>query len=43
MVGADVPHSHVVTHDEDDVGFFVLRQRGDSDKRCAQRDDALYG
>jgi len=32
VVRADVPHTDVVTHDDDDVGFLILR-RGRSNKR----------
>ena len=36
MVGADVPHADVIAHDEEDVGFLVLRLSwGDrAEERC---------
>ena len=47
MVGADVPHTDVITHDEQDVGFLVLRL-GWSDRTekrsrgCKQRQTVTY-
>src|SRR6266568_7511276 len=34
MVGADVPHADVIAHDDDDVGFLVLRKNVARGERC---------
>ena len=31
MVGANVPHPDIIAHDEQDVGFLVLRRKLDAD------------
>jgi hypothetical protein len=35
MVGADVPHADIIAHDDEDVGFLVLRLAGSN--RAHQR------